>query len=80
MKVRVTPSNRSLSSNEENFNEEDIPGAANYRKPPSKNPLCRIYFTLLKEKRFALNKMFQQNISKLYFMYKKTKLVFSIFQ
>ena len=46
MKVRVTPSNEFLSSNEENINEEDIPGAANYRKPPSKNPLFRIYFTL----------------------------------
>ena len=36
MTVRVAPSNGPESSNTENFDDENVPEAANYVKPPSK--------------------------------------------
>ena len=36
MHVKVSPSNGSSSSNEENINVEDVPDAVTYVKPPSK--------------------------------------------
>ena len=59
MKVRVEPSNGSESSNAENINDENVPEAANYVKPPSKKPfiIYNLLYNLKKYKRFALNKM-----------------------
>ena len=38
MHVKVAPSYRYSSSNEENINVEDVPDAITYVKPPSKKP------------------------------------------
>ena len=61
MKVMVAPSNWSEYSNEEN-----VPEAVNYVKPPSKKPfiIYNLLYTLKKDKRFALNKMLQKTILK----------------
>ena len=71
MHLRVAPSNGSSSSNEENINVEDVPDAVTYVKPPSKKPfnIYNLLYTLKKDKRFALNKMFQENISKFAIFY-----------
>ena len=75
MKIRVTPSNGSFSSNEENINVEDVPDAVTYVKPPSKKPLTiyNLLYSLKKDKRFELKEMFQQNISKFATFYVKEK-------
>ena len=46
MHIRVAPSNRSSSSNEENINVEDVPDAITYVKPPSKTPFYYLQFTI----------------------------------
>ena len=71
MHIRVEPSNRSSFSNEENINVEDVPDAITYVKPPSKKPfiIYNLLYNLKKYKRFALNKMFQENISKFAIFY-----------
>ena len=52
MHIRVAPSNRSSSSNEENINVEDVPDAVTYVKPPSKK--TQGFFHLSIEKFFLV--------------------------
>ena len=50
MHVKVAPSYRYSSSNEENINVEDVPDAVTYVKPPSKKPFI-IYNLLFRKMR-----------------------------